>query len=355
MKKTFEEYNHAMAGLHFSEETKTRMARRLMEAQAPVKKPGRGRRGIRVLAAAAAAMLALTVAAGATGALKTAGEAFSTVFGTNAAETEIIDKIGHPIGASATHNGVTVTADAIVGDRYHYAITFTIARDDGTAFDMDFSGIQGTNRLPLMFEESDVTLSGFRGGSHGSSYFYDADSGDNAIQYVVLRETDGEVPRKAVRVTLEDLRTNTAEENSLLAEGKWELSFDMQFEDMSVSLPAGQEFQLNGMDAVIDAITLSPIALRVDYTVASEIQWSDAESGQLPEEDREQNARYFQSLSIVLNRTDGTTVEFSGAGGSIQKGNGETVCQKGDVFEEVIPLEEIVSVTVGGIEIPVAP
>lgn len=66
-----------------------------------------------------------------TGALDSAGEAFAGLFGGGAAETEIIDQIGYPIGASATSNGVTITADAIVGDTYSYAIVYSIRRDDG--------------------------------------------------------------------------------------------------------------------------------------------------------------------------------------------------------------------------------
>lgn len=346
------EYKEAMDGLRFSEEAKARMTRRLTAAPQPVQRRT-GRKGIRILAVAAAAVLALTIGVGAAGGFQTAGEAFAAVFGAGAAETEIIDKIGRPIGASATDNGVTITADAIIGDKYHYAITFTIEKDDGTAFDGAFDSIEGTNRLPMHFEQSDMTVKGFYGGSHGSSYFYDADPTDNAIQYIALREMDSDVPHGTVKVCFENLIWDGGAEQTV-AEGRWELRFDMEFEDTSVSLPAGQSICLNGMDAVIDQITLSPIALRVDYTVDSEIQWSDAPSGQMPEEDREQREKYFQSLQITVNRTDGTSIDLSGAGGSIRKGDGETVCQKGDLFEEIIPLEEIGSVTIAGMEIPVA-
>lgn len=45
-------------------------------------------------------------------------DAFAGLFGGGPAETEIIDRIGCPIGASATSNGVTITADAIMGDTH---------------------------------------------------------------------------------------------------------------------------------------------------------------------------------------------------------------------------------------------
>ena len=54
------------------------------------------------------------------------------MFGGGPAETEIIDRIGYPIGASATSNGVTITADAIMGDTYSYAIVYSIRQDDGS-------------------------------------------------------------------------------------------------------------------------------------------------------------------------------------------------------------------------------
>ena len=40
----------------------------------------------------------------------------------------------------------------------------------------------------------------------------------------------------------------------------------MAFEDSYVSLPAGQDFTLNGMDATLDAVTLSPLSIMVEYT-----------------------------------------------------------------------------------------
>ena len=47
------------------------------------------------------------------------------------AQTEIVDKIGVPIGASTSVNGYTLTADAIIGDRYSVLIAYTLTRDDG--------------------------------------------------------------------------------------------------------------------------------------------------------------------------------------------------------------------------------
>ena len=47
------------------------------------------------------------------------------------AQTEIVDKIGKPIGATVTADGYTLTADAVIGDRYNVAIVYTLSREDG--------------------------------------------------------------------------------------------------------------------------------------------------------------------------------------------------------------------------------
>ena len=322
------EYKNALDGLRFSEEAKARMAKRLMDTmerpeQAPETRR-RVRRMPRIAVVGVAAALALGVGASATGVLKTAGEAFAGVFGPTA-DTEIIDKIGRPVGASDTDNGVTVTADAIIGDKYHYAVTYSIEKKDGAAFDIDLTDTVGEGLLPMGFADGDTSLMGYFGGAHGGSYFYDADPADNAIQYVETREiSDGEVRGHAVRAKFSDLcvyaENDTGElERRVIAEGDWSLKFNLDFEDTSVSLPAGQTFELNGMNAVIDEITLSPLALRVDYTVDSTVQWDEnAQSGRQSEHDSAQMHKYFESVQILVNRKDGASIDLSNAGGSIR-------------------------------------
>ncbi len=360
----YTEYNEALNGLYFKKEAKDEMLKKLITDMEEInrgEKPKSVRRKLsRMAVAGIAAAVVLSVGAGAAVAYnKLASESFAGVFGT--AHTEIVDKIGRPVGASDTDNGVTITADAIIGDKYHYAITYTIAKDDGTAFDFDRDALLGDNRFPMMFEDSDVSLRGFMGGAHGCSYFYDADPADNAIQYVVTREvSDGEVPHKAVTTTFKDLyfMDYDRDEHRLLAEGDWKIKFDLDFEDASVDLPTGQVFGQYGMEYTIDNISLSPVALRLDYTVDHEVEWdNNAKSGRVSDHNAEQEGKFLENVQIIINKTDGTTVDMSNSGGSICKGDGKTVCQKGNLFDEVIPIEDIKSVSVGStemqIEIPV--
>ena len=158
-----------------------------------------------------------------------------------------------------------------------------------------------------------------------------------------------------VRAKFTDLCVFDEDMNRIvIAEGDWSFKFNLDFEDTSVSLPAGQTFDLNGMTATIDEITLSPLALRVDYTVDSEVQWDEnAQSGKESEHDSEQMHKYFENVQILVNKADGTSIDLSLAGGSISPEDGKTVCQKGDIFSEIVALEDVVSVTVQDVEIPV--
>jgi hypothetical protein len=129
------EYKDAMNALHYTDEQKALLAAQAVQAvQSAHRAERRARRPLlRTALIAACLTAALAVTAGATGVLKSAAEAFAPIFGGSAAQTEIIDKIGYPVGASDTAGGVTITADAVLGDQYNAAIVFTITRDDGTA------------------------------------------------------------------------------------------------------------------------------------------------------------------------------------------------------------------------------
>ena len=122
-----------------------------------------------------------------------------------------------------------------------------------------------------------------------------------------------------------------------------------------MSLEAGQTFQLNGMEATLDGVTISPLSIQVGYTVWEELVWDhqDQADGQMSEHDREQSYRFFESLPVTVNFTDGTALDLSGNGGGIRPEDGKTVCQKGRVFEEILDLSTVESVTVGDVTLPV--
>ena len=339
------EYQHTLDSLHFTPEQKSDIARRAL--QAAQEQQSRTRRPIRrtILIAAAAVLILAVGTAGATGILKSAAEVFAPIFGGSAAQTEIIDKIGYPIGASDTAGGVTITADAVMGDAYNAAIVFTITRDDGTALLP-----AGTEDAMLLVRGGGADLN-ILGGTHGSSWFVDEDPTDNTVQ--LIQTISADVPINDCTATAEfDNLWLWDEENGEavpFAEGTWKLRFDVRYEDASITLGGGETFTQDGMTFTIDSITLSPVAYKVDYTVDSEVVWSNSGSGRQSEEDRLTTQRYFENVEILLTLTDGTVIDLSNAGGSIGPEDGVTVCSKGEVFSEVLPMEDMASISVGGV------
>ena len=346
------EYKDAMNALHYTDEQKSLLAAQAAQAAQSARRTERRTRRplLRTALIAACLTAALAVTAGATGVLKSAAEAFAPIFGGSAAQTEIIDKIGYPVGASDTDNGVTITADAVLGDRYNAAIVFTITRDDGTAL------------LPAGAEDAMLLVRGggvdldILGGTHGGSWFVDEDPTDDTVQLIQTVSSDVPINDCTATAKFEDLWLWDEEsgESVPFAEGTWKLRFDVRYEDASVTLGGGETFTQDGLAFTIDAVTVSPVAFKVDYTVDSEVRWSDSGSGQQSEADSREMQRYFENVEILLNKTDGTVLDLSYAGGSISPDCTAPPSAPRAISSEILPMEEIESIRVGGVEFPLA-
>lgn len=348
MNRAFE-YQETLENLHFSPEQKAQIAARAAEA-ARNGQTRRVRRPIGRTAVIAACLTAvLAVSAGATGVLKSAAEAFAPIFGGSAAQTEIIDKIGYPVGASDTDQGVTITADAVLGDQYNAAIVFTITRDDGTALLPE-----GTEDAMLLVRGGGVDLN-ILGGTHGGAWFVDEDPADDTVQLIQTVSSDVPINDCTATAQFDNLWFWDEESGEAVpfAEGTWKFRFDVRYEDASVTLGGGETFTQEGITFTIDSVTVSPVAFKVDYTADQEVVWSNSGSGQQSDKDAEQVARYLENVEILLTKTDGSVIDLSSAGGSIGPEDGVTVCSKGNFFSEIIPMEEIESISVGGVVYPV--
>ena len=244
-----------------------------------------------------------------------------------------------------TDNGITITADAIVGDTYSYAVVYTIQREDGKALVSDQLLARApdpeNDALPLTFQSYDAALQGYRGGSSGKMWFYDADPADNAIQFVELRTQDEPLEPGVLTVRFQDLQVYGEDYATCttLTEGSWRLRFQLNFEDASRTLPCGQTFTLDGAEVTLNTVTLSPLSIQADYTVS----WAGDTA-----------VDWIEPLSMSITYTDGTTLDLSHAGGSSDYGTGTVSCQKGMIFDQLRPLEEVASVTVGDVVIPVS-
>ena len=276
MTSPLDAYKTSLDRIAFGEEAKARMTSKLEAAvDAYAEKPtraagspkdvGRHRPGRRLaLAACLAAALAVCGggAAVAAGVLPNPADVLSDVFSEAPAQTDLLDDIGRPVGASATSNGVTVTAEAVVGDRSNYAVVYSVEFDDPSVLEGIEPNENGT--LPLVADASsrvDGTLSG-----GGAAWFYDADPEDSAIQYAEAMGFDtwnGEgIVGRTMRFSLSGIRAvEDAGETRAIATGTWDLKFEMNYVDTTVNLSAGQKTAWQGADVTVDAVAMVTVRL----------------------------------------------------------------------------------------------
>lgn len=341
-----DEYKEALDELRFSPEAKRRMAQRIEVAAVvePLPRPTRRSRALVIAAAAAVLALAVGCTAYASGML---GRASAPAKETPAT-TEVVDGIGRP-DAHASSDGVTVTAEAVMRDRSNYAIVFSIAKDDGTPFEGIRENQDGT--LALRFENL-ATVTVDDAPSRGTvSYFFDADPHDNAIQFVKASTIDTHggtsFVGKDVYVKLHDLLAFDEDgEARTLVEGAWKMDFVADCADLSVDLPAGQTFAFDEGTATINAIMISPLSLSVDLTIDFPIEVNVIGF------DTPQSKR-LQYLPLTVNMKDGTVIDATRkAGGGVEVREQTTVTDKSMAFDKILDLDQVKSVTVGGVEIP---
>lgn len=346
------DYKKEMSELRFTEIQKKALAE---AAASAARTPAKRRRPVFRTALIAAAMAAvLVVGSSAAGILPSPAEIFTPLFGGAAAQTEVIDKIGRPIGASDTDNGITITAEAIMGDQYNAVIVYTLTRDDGERFLPEGKSLDETHLMIDGFNGA----SWVRGCTQGGSWFVDEDPEDNRIQLVETASSNAVMTKGTANASFEDLQywNTETEQAELLYPGKWKLRFEVDYEDCSLHLGGGETFSQDDMNFTIDELTISPIAVRVAYTSDSAAAWSNAPSGRQSDEDAPKMRQYLDNIEILLTKTDGTVIDLGNSGGRVSPDYeaGVSHCSKGQVFDEIIPLEDMASISVGGVayEIP---
>lgn len=347
------DYKKEMSQLRFTETQKKALAEAAASAAGRTEVKRR-RPVFRTALIAAAVAAVLVVGSSAAGILPAPVDIFAPLFGGSVAQTEVIDKIGHPIGASDSCKGITISADAIMGDEYNAVIVYTISRDDGERFFPEGENLD--SRMLMMGGFGGASWA--RGGSIGASWFVDQDPEDDRIQMIETTSSDVPLTHGTADTEFEDLRIWNPEtdRDEVLYPGKWRLRFEVDYEDCSIHLGGGETFSQDDLNFTIDELTISPIAVRVAYTADLAVVWDDAPSGRESPKNAPKRQKFLENIDLLLTKTDGTVIDLGGSGGSMSPDYeaGVSHCAKGQVFDEIIPLEDMASVTAGGVvyEIP---
>lgn len=314
-----------------------------------VRRPGRTKTfGRRAGVAAAAACLAAVVGLGgyayANGHLVGITNAIDDVLHGAPAPTEIKDTIGHPIDARATSDGVTISADAVMGDDHGYMVVYSVSRDDGEPFGQVSADENGTLTIDghIVNVDLDQTVDGATSQA-GDQYLYDADPADNAIQVVTRFTVDSDLIGATVKAHFASLGVFSDDYKQVqpLATGTWDLKFALNYESNQVPLAPAGELLIEGTDGTVQAVSVSAVGVWVEYTMDGVEEY--------PESDGPWSPGFLGLGTFTITMRDGSSFSVpSGAGEEIEQ-DGATLCKVGSFFDRAIDPTQVASVTFNGV------
>lgn len=270
----------------------------------------------RWISLAACFLLILSAALTAEAANGTVSNLLAPLFG--GAQTEIVDEIGVPIGASTSVNGYTLTMDAIIGDRYSVMIAYTLSRDDGQPIPENID-----------FQNSGIWASGYR-------TKIDIDEDDPSIAHFHQRNhRNTPIVGRIVTNTFSNLIIdNGDEEDIIVAEGTWEITFTIRYPDSTeeLSVKAFEVVDDGGRKYKVKEIMLSPLGIHLDMVFY----------------EPESKGGIFKDFKMSLIMMDGTELplEDGGGGGHWTEGDKKADVDYYAEFDIPIPREDIKAIII---------
>jgi hypothetical protein len=367
------DYRHALEHISFTDNAKQHMANSIAQSVASSdaataqsnfngtrRKPRIARHPVRTVARIAAVTAVLAIVIGgagtamATGVLPLPSDMLSDIFDGPASQTEIIDRIGRPVGASCSNNGVTVTADAIMGDKDMVAIAYTLTFDDPAALKkLSEPGENGTIAGSV---DGNVYVDGEHGGQ-GQSWLIDKNPNDSSIQYFAQFSVESPgLMGRTVRTHINSLVVPRAgkelPEYKKILTGPWDLKFQLNYEDTSVTIPAPKSVNFNGTKATIQEATVSCVGVSVRYNIDRSIE-HDNNSGKMSQ-NMEESMDAVGNIPLIVTFKDGHVEDATSHSGYFANklDNGTTDVHKTWPFSQVCDTDKIASVQIGDTVIP---
>lgn len=367
------DYRHALEHISFTDNAKQHMANSIAQSVASSdaataqsnfngtrRKPRIARHPVRTVARIAAVTAVLAIVIGgagtamATGVLPLPSDMLSDIFDGPASQTEIIDRIGRPVGASCSNNGVTVTADAIMGDKDTVTIAYTLTFDDPAALKkLSEPGENGTIAGSV---DGNVYVDGEHGGQ-GQSWLIDKNPNDSSIQYFAQFSVESPgLMGRTVRTHINSLVVPRAgkelPEYKKILTGPWDLKFQLNYEDTSVTIPAPKSVNFNGTKATIQEATVSCVGVSVRYNIDRSIE-HDNNSGKMSQ-NMEESMDAVGNIPLIVTFKDGHVEDATSHSGYFANklDNGTTDVHKTWPFSQVCDTDKIASVQIGDTVIP---
>lgn len=370
-------YHDQMEDLRFTPEQKAAMVASLLAAGAAPKKRKPHRK--RAPLVAAAVLAAALCAACASGALQAVLEGFSEMLGASPEQTKTIENITRPLGASATCDGVTISAEGVMGDAHTLYIFYSMYREDGQPVlpqTEDTKNVSNgdntlnfeTDTFPGCFSEIPEGF-WFTGGVEFAEFEV-----DDTVLYFMQAFTfpNYNSPTGSIDITFENLYSyewynmktpqtekgldsEIVERKIPLVDGAWTLSFDLDYKGAAIDLPTGQTFHNEALTGTLQELQISPFALYFSFHYTFDEEALAAAYDPSRTADDKDSWIELEKLSLTwvfptITLTDGTVREI---GTHASPGEEENSISLANSFHQIIPLDTIESITIGDLTIPV--
>lgn len=218
----------------------------------------------------------------------------SPIYGSQ--RTELTESIGIPLGANITVGGYTLSAEAMIGDRYNICVLYSLVQEDGEPLP---TGIQ--------FSHHNNSLSSGTGG--GSVKYSLSEDGTrlNIVEY--WRRPEGYIFDRYASVEFEKLAIY--DEHGMLketiADGTWKLSYVLRYKDESVKIdnPPMKGESCMGNTYIVDKIIISPISIHLDLRISNPYATGDFE------------IKPMYDITVAVLLRDHTSVNYISTGGHL--------------------------------------
>lgn len=251
------------------------------------------------------------------------------------AQTELVDKIGVPIGAETIIGDYKLSADAVIGDKYNFAIVYSLTRTDGQPLEdgLCFDNYYNSYRF---------------GSGSGGGVLRHTLSDDRMTLQIVDQWTSGNMfLNRIAKVSFDNLVQYNEEDQEYLSvqEGHWELQFVIRYEDTTKEIPV-TPFKVtdeNGNQYEIKKIEISPVGIHFD--MMSPNNYREDEVLPPPYQDF--------TLSVVLTDDTVILVEDKSMGSHGNLDDSILEADFGALFDTPIPLENIKALIICDTTLPI--
>ncbi len=289
----------------------------------------------------------------ATDVIKSVVDVFSPLFGVTPLQTEIIDKIGRPIGVNETYDGITISVDAIIGDRNNLCIVYNIS---GLPENVDSIWFETTNGGAFQNLIRKMVVQG-----GGSSSIEQKVSEENVgtLQYIEKMSFGGNINKvdKIEAVFIKPYYFNAEGEEVSLSDETWNLEFELDYEDTSKEIKVNETFEQEGLIYTVEKIIISPLSVNVDYLIDGiPLEEDFGFENPTSQINKISGQNLYSAFELKINKINGEVIDLTYHSGLSfgRKPPSTTVeCSKGEMFKEIISLDEIKSLSVGEFEIEI--